>query len=141
MLFFKKKNTSEIPSDNKGNTASTEDYFVEGQVLYDIAKVHEVARGDMNFFKKLLNIFITQIPDTLLKMSDAFDRNDFEAIKGLSHKIKPSVVSLGIVTIVSDLNDLEMGYNSDEAERKLRKVTAILNEVIKGLKMEIEATS
>jgi len=139
MIFFKKKNDEK--QHESGNSQNLSDFITNGEKLYDIANIHVISSGDLNFFKKLLTIFITQTPETLSKMFDAYERNDFEAITAYSHKIKPSVISLGIVSIVDDLNDLELGCSAAESERKLNKVALILNEVILGLTLEIEGVA
>lgn len=55
----------------------------------------------------ITTITFSQTKDSIEKATTAIDQNDFIAVSQLIHKIKPSIESLGINSIMKELNLLE----------------------------------
>ena len=59
--------------------------------------------------KELIEIFIDQLPEFTIGISDAFSKRDWATIASLAHKAKSSVVSMGMTELGNvDLKNLEL---------------------------------
>lgn len=112
---------------------------MSSEKLYNIQNIYELASGDKTFVKRLINIFITETPETINTIFIAHRNGDQETVRRLAHRIKPSIKNLGITSIVNDLLDVELGNFPDQTEAKLNKISAILVDVIVGLNEDLEA--
>ncbi len=115
--------------------------MIETMKLYNLQNIYDLASGDQNFVKRLITISITETPETLSAMFEAYSKGDNETVKKLAHRIKPSIKNLGINTVVQDLLDLELGNNPQNTEQKLKHISTILIQVIMGLKADLDQIS
>jgi HPt (histidine-containing phosphotransfer) domain-containing protein len=112
---------------------------MNSEKLYNIQNIFELASGDKAFVKRLINIFITETPETINSIYTAHRNGDQETVRKLAHRIKPSIKNLGITAIINDLIDVEQGNYPDQTEAKLNKISAVLVDVIIGLNKDLEA--
>jgi HPt (histidine-containing phosphotransfer) domain-containing protein len=54
--------------------------------------VEEIAKGDIEFKKELINIFIKQIPDFISNMKKYLAENNYEALSREAHTAKSSAM-------------------------------------------------
>jgi CheY-like chemotaxis protein/two-component sensor histidine kinase/HPt (histidine-containing phosphotransfer) domain-containing protein len=98
--------------------------------VYNLTVLHNLSRGNIDFIKKMILIFIEQTSNTLTDLDKAFIEDNFTEISRLIHKIKPSVESLGINNILKDITTLERiaktTTNKNEIENLLQKIKPIL---------------
>lgn len=98
--------------------------------LYNLTVLNNLSRGNIDFIKKMILIFIEQTSKTLTDLDKAFIEDNFTEISRLIHKIKPSVESLGINNILKDITTLERiaktTTNKNEIENLLQKIKPIL---------------
>lgn len=109
--------------------------------LYDLTEITLLSRGNNEFVKKMLTIFLGQARLALVTLQESFEKNDISSIKAVSHKIKPALGNLRIDSIKSDILCLE-GLNPSDADwasiRKIiLKIEQVLNCVITGLENEL----
>jgi CheY-like chemotaxis protein len=74
--------------------------------LYNLDKLKEMSRGNNDFIKKMLNIFVETVPDSITEMKVALSNSDFDTVKKIAHKLKPSVDNLGL-NIKAEIRNLE----------------------------------
>lgn len=74
--------------------------------LYNLDKLKEMSRGNDDFIKKMLNIFVETVTDSITEMKDALSNSDFDTVKKIAHKLKPSVYDLGL-NIKAEIRNLE----------------------------------
>ncbi len=90
----------------------------ENSKLYNLAILNTMSRGDKDFVKKMVSIFISQTQDVIAKVEEALLKDDFLLVSQLIHKVKPSIESMGIVTIIDDVKKLEkLAKESNDYER------------------------
>lgn len=98
--------------------------------VYNLTVLHNLSRGNKDFIKKMIQIFIEQTSETLADLDKAFIENNFIEISRLIHKMKPSVESLGINNIIKEISTLEKiaktTTNKNEIENLLQKIKPIL---------------
>lgn len=102
--------------------------------LYDLTKMKEISKGDNDFIKKMLSIFITQTPDVIGEMKKAIQINDKVTLGKLAHKIKPGLDSFGISSLHYTIRELETAADKSITNERIWELMntteAVITEVI-----------
>lgn len=93
--------------------------LIEANQLYkynfvDTEQLKALSRGNDNFMTEIVNIFLTQNPLELNQIEQAIEKEDYETIRSISHKMKTSVGFVGLKSILNELANLELA-----AEQKI----------------------
>jgi PAS domain S-box-containing protein len=75
--------------------------------LYNLNSLNNLSRGNSQFVLKMIQLFIKQTRDEIENISKALLVDDFPEVSRLIHKIKPSIESLGITSILEEIILLE----------------------------------
>ena len=118
---------------NKSNPCAREDK------LYHLGSLLALSRGNNEFIKKMISIFITQTQETLDKAILLLAEANYTEIGKLFHKIKPSIDSLEIHSITAEVLHLEQigkeeNPDSNSISSTFEKVKNTLSIVIEQLK-------
>ena len=103
----------------------------DSEKLYDLTKLKSIGRNDPVFINKMVQLFIDEIPGALTKIREAFEHNDINTITYLSHRIKPSILNMGINTVKTEILQLEACRDHPMTESDLRKAIDKLEKAIK----------
>jgi len=106
--------------------------------LYDLTKLNDIARGNKAFINKMLLLFIEQVPAAVTEIKQAFAAGDLSKVKLVVHRIKPSVDSLGIISIKEDIRNIELNTAELQAAGQLEKLISKLDSVISEVVIELE---
>ncbi len=102
--------------------------------------IQSLSRGNSELIRKLISLFVTQTPEFVREMQEAYKEKDFVSFKNLVHKIKPTYGYFGIKEIERDIQLIEllaeMGINSDELESLLRKIELTTKKVVDEMKTD-----
>jgi CheY-like chemotaxis protein/HPt (histidine-containing phosphotransfer) domain-containing protein len=74
---------------------------------YDLSKLNRIANGNKDFVRKMVQIFIKDIPARTELMKDALARHNGDEIYGTAHKLKPGIDDLGIEDLKSVVREIE----------------------------------
>ncbi len=96
----------------------------------DLSFIEETACGDQNFKKEIINLFIEKIPVDTANLQDAFSRDDYDAVKRLTHNMKSSLDMFM-------LTDLSNCLSVIEAEAVLERFTAMAVDEVNTLQSGI----
>lgn len=106
--------------------------------LYDLTKLTDIAKGNENFIKKMLQLFVEQVPVCIVEIKQALVVSDLTTIKSLAHRIKPSIDSLGIDCIKEDIRNIELKptelYATGQLEKLINKLDNVITEVVLDIK-------
>ncbi len=131
---------------NKNNIMNNEDNKTKEMPntnvkQYDLSKLEAMARGNDNFIKKMLALFIETFPPYVNEMKEAINNgggDDIIALKQLAHKIKPSLSDMGIITVIQDVKDIEAfdveNGSITELRNKVDYVSKVLSLAIEQIK-------
>jgi HPt (histidine-containing phosphotransfer) domain-containing protein len=61
------------------------------EAVYDLTELQKIASGDKDFVVQMLRLFIKDTQQNLLNIQDWLELGDFQAIRDVMHKMKPSV--------------------------------------------------
>ena len=75
--------------------------------LYDLAELQKLSLGNEEFVPKMVKIFLQQATLLLKHIKEALDAKDLDRISIYSYKIKTSIDTLGIYSLVETVRKLE----------------------------------
>lgn len=93
-----KKQSNENNIDNMPNPSDK---------LYDLSKLKQMSRGNEAFVQKMIHIFTDSIPKSIEEIQAAFEKNDWDTLRKVAHRIKPSIDNMGIIGTKDDIRILE----------------------------------
>ncbi len=107
----------------------------------DLTYLLKLANGSDEFIAQMLSLFIEQTPDALGKMEKYLQEHDWELLSKVAHKMKPSIMFVGIKELEQDVKAIEdyasEKANLDKLPEMVSHVKTICNEAIGELKEEI----
>ena len=104
--------------------------IVATDMLYNLTSLCDLSRGNNEFIAKMIAVFIKQTTDAIEKCEIAIDQNNFMEVSRLIHKIKPSVESLGISSIISEMKILEKTAKNANHKEKVAALFCVIKEVL-----------
>ena len=112
------------------------------KALYDLTRLIQLSNGDMSFVKKMVTMFIKQTEDFNKEFTEIQKVKDIVMLNKLSHKMKPAIDNLGIVSLATLIRELEKWELSSDDEwnilhKKVEDVKNILKQVAIELHKEI----
>lgn len=105
--------------------------------LYNLTALQNLSRGNDEFVVKMIAIFVEQTTDTIEKSAIAIRKEDFKEVSRMIHKIKPSVESLGITSIISEIKLLEKTAEQAKDKEQIRDLFAIVKEVLEQTVLQL----
>jgi len=108
----------------------------------DLTYLKGLAKGNNEFILQMLNIFIEQTPISIVNMEKALKDKDWKTLRMVVHKMKPSVMFVGLKEISGDVPLLE-DYTAEERDLDkipalVHKIKLVCSEAVAELKEEVE---
>jgi len=104
------------------NTDSTGDNF------YDLSLVEKMSRGNEKFALKMVEVFISQISQSVQKIADASQKKDVKKIRQEIHRVKPTLAYYGTHKIEKELLILEkLVIQTFTAEELISTINTLYN--------------
>jgi PAS domain S-box-containing protein len=129
-LELDNKPSSDIEQNNTINNS---------EKLYNYKLIFAGDEFDYNFLKRMVLIFVRDTPASLDDAMLAFKRGEFNKVRSIIHRIKPSVLSMGILSVKEELLYLEKvdeNTSLTDVKENLDKLERVLSQVIISLKEE-----
>lgn len=105
--------------------------------LYDLTYLKNLQIGDKDFLEQMMEIFIDLAKNSTADIRKAFSDGDFEQVRRIAHKIKPSIEQMGIKSIVDTIKTLEkfdyVEKEPSQMEIMINEITEVLNKVVESL--------
>lgn len=80
--------------------------------------INNIADGNNDLIKELIEIFISQVPVFISDMNTNYQKQDWKYLSAVAHKAKSSVDIMGLAAMKKKLKRLEIdaqkGINTDE---------------------------
>ena len=100
--------------------------MMENEVLYDLAQLREVASGSEEFVDKMVDMFVDMTPGLIQRIEDGLGAQDWEEVRSASHKMKPSIDMMGIVSLHGLVREIEgSAKNQIDLDSLPEKVAAL----------------
>ena len=106
--------------------------------LYDLQLIYKMCRGDEEKVAKMIEVFISQISQSIQEIMTAYSEKDFLRIERLVHKIKPTLTYFGTTSLEKEAHSLEdlllKKSELSELELKILSFNALTTEVVDKMK-------
>ena len=103
--------------------------------LYDLTMVRSVSGGDESFVLKMVDLFLSTIPQALTEIRKQCNQKDWEALGKSAHKLKSTIDSLGIVSLKQDIRLLE-GYGRNK--ENISGIPELVDKIVGGMESCME---
>jgi HPt (histidine-containing phosphotransfer) domain-containing protein len=108
--------------------------------LYDLKQLEEIASGNNDFLTALAKIYLDTIPDTSAEMVQATKSGEWDKASKLAHKLKSTVDSLNMHSIIKDIRSIEVDaknkVNTETIKNLAIKVDTVIKKVAEQLKSD-----
>jgi HPt (histidine-containing phosphotransfer) domain-containing protein len=111
---------------------------INNETLYNLHSLNSLSRGDFEFVKKLLIVFIMQTSTEIEKITTALTVDDFLQVSRLVHKIKPSIESLGITSILEEIKLLEKMAKETTNKEEMTSLFLIIKATIQKVIVQLQ---
>lgn len=112
----------------------------------DLSYLREVASGSAEFMIEMIDIFLDQTPGYFEKLDAAIKAADWKTVAEVSHKIKPTMVFMGVDATKYDIGGIERKARDlvdlDQIEPQFNSMKAMAADLFKRLediKKELQA--
>jgi signal transduction histidine kinase/DNA-binding response OmpR family regulator len=120
-----------------GDAAATEE--TPDQKLINLGYLFRTMHNDRQAIRETLDIFLEQLPADLAALNDAVHHADTEAIRRFAHRMKPTVATLGAVTMEKLLNRFEKLVAADTDAETLQAMLDEVNRLARQALAEVQA--
>ncbi|HKC67400.1 MAG TPA: Hpt domain-containing protein [Bacteroidia bacterium] len=72
------------------------------QKVTNLDYLNEISKGDADFIKEMISIFLTETPDEIKQLQKAITETDFQKIRAISHHMKSTIPFVGLDIIIGD---------------------------------------
>ena len=109
---------------------------------YDISEIKIISRGNEEFVKKMLKMFIDQTPAHLSEMRSKLQSNQLTVVGEIAHRIKPTIDNMGIVTLKATIREIEKigksGADNGALNGLMEKVETDISFAIEAIKSDYQ---
>lgn len=102
----------------------------KGKKYTDFSYLRALSKGNTSFEQKMLNTFILQTSEDVLKLKKAAANADWDSIFMIAHKIKPSLQFVGLDLLRGDILSLEILAKQKTDISKAAEIISIISNVI-----------
>ncbi len=75
--------------------------------LYNLEQIELMSGGNTEFVEKMVHLFIDLTPELMNRIKTGLIEGNYEEIKSASHKMKPSIDMMGIVSLKNEIRNIE----------------------------------
>lgn len=108
--------------------------------LYDIKKLMIKCGDNTDFLVQMLSLFISDVPQSMQKIREAYQDDDLSTVKYMAHRIRPALLNMSIESVKDESYKLESlaaeGIRTAEMEQIIEKMSTVINAVTARLKAE-----
>ncbi len=81
---------------------------------YDLTQLKALSRGDEDFVRNMIEIFLQHTPAALEEIQNALLERDYINLAKVAHRIKPSIESMGISQLDGVAKDIELSAKAED---------------------------
>lgn len=93
---------------------------------------------DANFFKELIDTYITQLPEIVQNIAASVEKDDCNKVKFLSHRLKGSSITIGVDVMTNLCKEIEDSMSDEDITEKTRVLIINLLELYEPLIDELK---
>lgn len=136
--FLERQLINEMCRILKDNNQQDNNIDIPVNELYNLSTVEEIGRGNAAFVNKMLQLFISDVSNSVKIMLDAYKQGDMKTLKQYAHRLKPSISNMNITRLKQVLPDIEKNAEdtnqTEQVGRWVNQVAAIIEKIIEDIK-------
>ncbi len=105
--------------------------------LFDLTRLQEISRGNNDFVKKMIGLFLQQVPLSIQEIRELAHKGEFEKMRSIAHRIKPSIDNLRILSVAPQIRVIELWDPSKGTLNELNDLIAKIDGVIASVVVEL----
>ncbi len=106
--------------------------------LFDLSQLERNAHGNQEFMRRMINVFLTEIPMVANDLTDAAAAKDWLALTTIAHKLKSSLKLFQVAAAFDDLHILEEQHASPETRQVAAyRLSELLEQVCADLQLTV----
>jgi len=106
--------------------------------LYNLNIIRDLGDGDVTFIKRMIDLFIQNVPNSVAAIKSAQFNKDVDTIRGQAHKLKTAIHNLNIITLKPVLQFLEILPPEEVDNQEVTKNIRLLEDVIARVITDLE---
>lgn len=114
-----------------------------GQRVTDLNHLRKLADGNIGFVIEMVEMFLAKTPAEIKLVEDYFKNKEWDELRQIAHKIKPTFGYVGLKDIQDTLATVESycfnKHNLDKLKPLIEKVSAVSQKAFKELEAELTA--
>lgn len=92
----------------------------------DLDYIYTISDGDREFIKEILETFVKITPESIDAINDGLEQKKWNVVARAAHKIKPSILLLGIDELSKLIREIEgMAKNQEEIDQLAAKISLL----------------
>lgn len=113
--------------------------YVEEGLLYDLTMVRQIGKGNPDFIGKMVTLFLEQLPSDISKLKEYSQKDEWESLSKLAHRMKPSIEGMGIHSLKTIIRELETRSRNNESihSSELKKMVAFTCETMEKVLVQL----
>lgn len=100
---------------------------VKSKALYSLSKLEEISRGNQEFVKKMVNMLVEEMPISLAALKEGLEHKDYDQVRAMAHKMKPSIQLMNMSRISKTIQTLE---DNAKAKTNLEQIPDMVHQVM-----------
>lgn len=108
--------------------------FIPMSKIIDLSYLNEISGGDSNFIREMLELYVNTTATEAALFNDLLNRQDYEGIGHLAHKMKAPIQMLGANELFNLIRNLEH-YGKEGSH--IEQMPAIIEEIKKQVSLSI----
>ena len=93
--------------DNAMEENQKSDNKINSEKFTDLTYLKKLSKGDDDFVKQMISIFINQTPTAIQKMEADLSNKDWASLRAVAHKMKPSFSFVGVTSLQEKIETIE----------------------------------
>ena len=110
------------------------------QKVTDLSYLNEISKGDTNFVKEMISVFLSETPNEISQLEKAIAVSNFDKIRSVSHHMKSTIPFIGLDLLIgkelAQIEDLALDKKDIQTiSTHFIKVQAVFQQAIQELSL------
>jgi CheY-like chemotaxis protein len=101
----------------------------EPEMTINLSYLREVSGNNAEFITQMIELFLQKTPEALEEMNERFRQQNWEELRNIAHRIKPSYTYVGLAEIHKMLAEIEREALENHSQTNVDKVSTLISEV------------
>lgn len=106
--------------------------------LYDLTMVHGIAGGDESFVKRMLQLFLDTMPQTLTEIQQQTEQQNWLQVSKQAHKMKSTIDSMGIASLKEIIREIEQNGKKGEQTELIPAQVGFVETVMRACMAQVK---